>query len=183
MSDKPTGVFVRLPLSIDDIRKMDQAMSQRMMAHSKPTLESASEAAMLAIGTPIQDSVSIAAYLINDDEGMRAVLYTSRTEDVFPCVLQKHHQAALASLQAEVVRLLEDLDASKRKNFNAGYLIACCNIYNMHNEEGIASDILNELGITEDEVKALDLTEYDAKALVEIRKAQSTDPIVKGPQA
>lgn len=53
---KPTGVFVRLPLSAVDIRKMDQAMSQSLKANTQPTQESASEAALLAIGTPMQDA-------------------------------------------------------------------------------------------------------------------------------
>ncbi|KFL89050.1 hypothetical protein AmDm5_1849 [Acetobacter malorum] len=89
-------------------------------------------------------------------------------------------QAALAAAQAEIVRLKEAAQHSKREQFNAGYLLACCNISNMHNEESIASDILAEAGITEEEVKSLDLSEYDATALVKIREARNTDPILKG---
>lgn len=88
--------------------------------------------------------------------------------------------AQTAVLEAEIAQLREALASSKRASFNAGYLIACCNVYNMHNEEGIAADILAEAGITEAEVEAADLSEYDANALVEIRKASSEDPILKG---
>jgi len=63
--------------------------------------------------------------------------------------------------------------------FNRGYLIACRNIANLHNEECIAADVLMEAGITQAEVDAMDLSEYDAEALVEIRAARNDDPIEK----
>lgn len=177
-SQKPTGVFVRLPLSTNDIKRMDRAMSRSLVAHANPTLESASEAAMLAIGVPVQGrELEVVAY------DNIATGYLSRAKPVTPSVnlvRQSDAQAHIAALEVEVVRLREDMDASKRKNFNAGYLIACCNIYNLHNEEGIAADILREAGITEAEVKALDLNEYDAEALAVIRGAGNDDPILKG---
>lgn len=107
-SQKPTGVFVQLPLDVDDIRKMDQAMSQRMMAHSKPTLESASEAAILAIGTPVTGGeLEVVAY-DNIASG-----YLSRVEPVTPninLVRQSDAQAQIAALEAEVVRLRSCLE-------------------------------------------------------------------------
>jgi hypothetical protein len=66
---------------------------------------------------------------------------------------------------------------AERAAFNRGYLIACCNLANLHNEPCIASDVLLEAGISAAEVKAMDLTEYDMRALREIRKARTTDPI------
>jgi len=61
--------------------------------------------------------------------------------------------------------------------FKAGYLIACCNIAHLHDEPGIACDVLAEAGITQADVKAMDLCEYDIKALTEIRRQRSDDPI------
>ncbi|WP_025828343.1 hypothetical protein [Acetobacter okinawensis] len=197
---KPTGVFVRLPLSSDDIQRMDRAMSKNLEAHAKPTLESASEAALLAIGTPVSGGeLEVVGYfgrVANSyDEGRGA--YTNfdlsprlisisisapvgSVKDICALTRAPTAQAQIAARDAEIVRLREALASRKRENFNAGYLIACCNIVNMHNEEGIASDILAQAGITEAEVKALDLSEYDANALTEIRKASSEDPILKG---
>ncbi|RWR30523.1 hypothetical protein D2T29_12695 [Sinirhodobacter populi] len=68
-------------------------------------------------------------------------------------------------------------DAEKAA-FNHGYLIACCNIENLHKEGPIAADVLAEAGISSAEVKAMNLSEYDARALRSIRKARSVDPIV-----
>ena len=69
------------------------------------------------------------------------------------------------------------MDKKEKRAFNRGYLIACCNLQNMHYEASIASDVLAEIGVTQSEVDAMDLCEYDAAALVEIRKARGDDPI------
>jgi hypothetical protein len=63
--------------------------------------------------------------------------------------------------------------------FKTGYLIACCNVVNLHDQPGIAYDVLAEAGITTADVKAMDLSEYDAKALRIIRKERPSkgDPI------
>lgn len=63
--------------------------------------------------------------------------------------------------------------------FKAGYLIACCNIVSMHDEPGIACDVLAEAGITTADVKAMDLCEHDVSALKIIRKQrpEKGDPI------
>jgi hypothetical protein len=75
----------------------------------------------------------------------------------------------------------------KRKAFNAGYLLACCNVQNMHGMDCIAADVLAEAGITVADLQAMDLSEYDAKALKVIREARNEDPILhpttkKGPK-
>lgn len=196
---KPTGVFVQLPLSTRDIRRMDRAMSRILEAHAKPTLEGASEAALLAIGTPVAGGeLEVVGYsgrvtsnydaekgaYTNFDLSRRLISISvsvpvGSVKDLCALVRQSEALAQIAARDAETGRLQELLASRKRENFNAGYLIACCNIVNMHNEEGIASDILAQAGITEAEVKALDLSEYDANALAEIRKASSEDPILK----
>jgi hypothetical protein len=58
-----------------------------------------------------------------------------------------------------------------------GYLIACCNLANMHDRPSLAADVLAEAGITEAEAEAMGLSEYDARALAEIRKARPLDPL------
>jgi hypothetical protein len=140
---KPTGLFVPFPITDEQAQEMYRAYCAAFSHSPLTTRGRATQAALLAIATPIAE-------------------------------------AQIAALEVELVRLREALSRSKRQNFNAGYLIACCNLFNMHNEEGMAADILAEATITEEDVKALGLSEYDAAALVEIRKARNEDPILKG---
>ncbi|MFT8369284.1 MAG: hypothetical protein ABF646_11095 [Acetobacter papayae] len=161
---KPTGVFVgapaRSPVAVPNTQVEGQGMPVVAFANSN---------------MPIK-AISFVSDIFEVSD--------RRTEGFnIPLVRQSDAQAKIAALEAEVVQLRNDLTSSKRQNFNAGYLIACCNIANMHNEESIASDVLAEASITESDVKALDLSEYDANALAEIRKARSEDPILKGSAA
>lgn len=68
----------------------------------------------------------------------------------------------------------------ERAAWQNGYLIACCNLANMHDRPCLASDVLAEGGITKSEVEQMDLSEYDRRALDKIRKARSKDPICNG---
>jgi hypothetical protein len=63
--------------------------------------------------------------------------------------------------------------------FKTGYLLACCNLVNLHDEPGLACDVLAEAGIKQADVKEMDLCDFDAKALKIIRKERPTlgDPI------
>lgn len=58
-----------------------------------------------------------------------------------------------------------------------GYLIACCNLTNLHDRPELASDVLAEADISKTDVRRMKLPEYDQKALREIRKARQDDPI------
>ena len=71
-------------------------------------------------------------------------------------------------------------EAREKAAFAHGYVLACCNIANLHNEPVIAADILAEAGITEAEIAGMDLSDYDAMALEEIRRARGEDPIKEG---
>ena len=172
-NDKITGVFVRL----HDGKLSDQQTAD-LNDQSMTSLES-----LLAIGTPVAGGELEVVGYAHCVNGKIVTLGTYRAPDVSsgisvtsePLVRQSDARAKLAEKDAEIARLEESIQHSKRQQFNAGYLLACCNISNMHNAESIASDVLNELGITEDEVKALDLSEYDAKALNKIRKARGND--------
>lgn len=61
--------------------------------------------------------------------------------------------------------------------FSRGYLIACCNLDNLHDMPCVASDVLAEGGVTSADIRKMGLTEYDLKALRRIRKARNLDPI------
>lgn len=65
------------------------------------------------------------------------------------------------------------VEAAKAEGFNTGYLIACCNIQNLHGEAPIAFDVLAQLGVSRAEVRRMDLSEYDAAALRKIEKSRN----------
>lgn len=74
------------------------------------------------------------------------------------------------------------MSAKKEKiAFYNGYLLACCNLANLHDRPCLASDILAEAGMTEADIAEMDLCEYDIKALESIRTARRDDPIANGP--
>lgn len=67
------------------------------------------------------------------------------------------------------------------QDFNRGYIIACCNMINLHDDPVIAWDTLSQLGITRKEVKELGLSDYDLKALRKIeRDGFSESPYADG---
>ncbi|MET3602193.1 hypothetical protein [Martelella mangrovi] len=69
------------------------------------------------------------------------------------------------------------LEALRELEFKRGYLIACCNLVNLHHDTVVANDVLQQCGISENDVSRMNLTEYDAVALAEIREGRSFDPI------
>jgi hypothetical protein len=81
-------------------------------------------------------------------------------------IAQEKAEAALAAAEARVAVA-----------FNHGYVIACCNLQNLHGSADEACDVLAELGVKQHEIEAMDLSEYDATALAEIRVARKDDPV------
>lgn len=71
----------------------------------------------------------------------------------------------------------DEMTEAEEAAWKNGYLIACCNLANMHGTPCIASDVLAEAGISPAEVKAMDLSDYDKRALREIRRARREDPL------
>jgi hypothetical protein len=65
--------------------------------------------------------------------------------------------------------------------FLRGYVLAVCNLNNMHDMPSVAWDVLLQLGVTKAEIKRLDLSEYDAKALRKIENCgQAGTPYADG---
>ncbi|MGV0879479.1 hypothetical protein V6767_20300 [Martelella sp. FLE1502] len=82
---------------------------------------------------------------------------------------QAYYESALKPVVTGTIQALE---------YKRGYLIACCNLMNLHHDAPIAADVLAQCGITQADVDAMDLTEYDATALTAIRvKGRNFDPI------
>lgn len=53
----------------------------------------------------------------------------------------------------------------KPSEFEWGYLIACSNMMNLHDEPVIAADTLGELGVERSILKHMDLGDYDLEPL------------------
>lgn len=46
-------------------------------------------------------------------------------------------------------------------DFNIGYVLACANLVNLHDQPGMAADVMAEAGISWAEVKRMGLSEHD----------------------
>jgi len=90
---------------------------------------------------------------------------------------QRAIKALLRHLEPQSENATVAMTNAEKAAFNNGYLLACCNLANMHDRPCLAADVLAEAGITEADVKAMDLSEYDAGALEKIRNARRDDPL------
>lgn len=111
--DKPTGVFVRLPLS-----EASRELLVDAAAFGKP--DDSHDKAILAIGTPVTGGeLEVAAY-----DNCRSG-YLSRAK---PCtesiklVRQSDAQAQIAALEAEIGRLREALESLENENNNLCFM-------------------------------------------------------------
>ncbi|WP_140385698.1 DUF4398 domain-containing protein, partial [Acetobacter senegalensis] len=120
MTDKPTGVFVRLPLSDEQVlRVLDSYTGDREDTNA------AMQKTILSIGTPVDSSVPIMAHIPSGDlrnfvsEGRNHKLVTVLSKSASPAytslVRQSDHLAKLAERDAEIARLKADNDQLKRK--------------------------------------------------------------------
>ena len=55
--------------------------------------------------------------------------------------------------------------------FARGYVIACCNLSNLHRAPSMARDIFLQLGVTKAEIERMDLSEYDLGAIKKMNEA------------
>ncbi len=87
-------------------------------------------------------------------------------------------QKAVIGLEREVEQLTTMLaKPDGRGEFNRGYVIACCNLVNLHGADIVAVDTLKQLGITRTDIDAMDLSEYDLSALILLESHFSADQI------
>lgn len=111
MSDKPTGVFIRLPLSDEDVRAMDKAISHGWVTQARPTQESCAEDGILAIGTPVTAGdlkpIGKVAGHFSDGQPMVRILNHPHLPYETEIALYSDAQAQIAALEAEVGRLRE----------------------------------------------------------------------------
>lgn len=111
MSDKPTGVFVRLPLSGEAASTMrDHIMSQILTTD-------ALEHTLHAIGTPMTGGkLKIVGYAPSHLEGGWCAIFRKKSDALkssIPLVRQSDAQAQIAALEAEVVRLREAMEEAR----------------------------------------------------------------------
>lgn len=109
---KPTGVFVRLPVTDDQAQEMYRAYCAAYASSSLTTRGTATQAALLSIGTPVQaDGLKTFLRAIVSGKSLVGMLEPdSKREmpDVFediPLVRQSDAQSQIAARDAEIVRL------------------------------------------------------------------------------
>jgi hypothetical protein len=98
MSAKPTGVFVRLPVTDEQAEEMYRAYCAAYASSSLTTRGIATQAALLAIGTPVTGGDMQVFDIVDAAYGNANEKY----------VRQSDAQAQIAALEAEVVRLRGD---------------------------------------------------------------------------
>ena len=114
MTDKPTGVFVRLPLSDAQVLELLDAYTG-----DKKTTNPKMEDAFLAIGTPVEGREPKCDAVLQYDAQDRTLRVVSWNDKPFPnlqyvqVTILSDAQAALAAAQAENVRLREALEGEK----------------------------------------------------------------------
>lgn len=135
---KPTGVFVRLPVTDDQAQEMYRAYCAAYASSSLTTRGTATQAALLAIGTPVQaDGLKTFLRAIVSGKSLVGMLEPdSRREmpDVFediPLVRQFEAQAQIAARDAEIVRLREipALFSEYEKLMDSGEDVASMMVY------------------------------------------------------
>lgn len=62
-------------------------------------------------------------------------------------------------------------DDEADKAFKFGYTLACCTLVHMHDQPGMAKDVLKDIGLTRADAKAMNLTDFDAKLLRKIERS------------
>lgn len=124
---KPTGVFVRLPITDEQAREMYKAYCADYASSSPTTHGTATQAAILAIGTPIQGMElevvgwnhpqDLADLHIDnsspDDERFIVMSLVQIGSRDIPLVRQSDAQAQIAARDAEILRLREYYKASE----------------------------------------------------------------------
>ncbi|KZL27034.1 hypothetical protein [Pseudovibrio sp. WM33] len=59
----------------------------------------------------------------------------------------------------------------EKKAYMAGYIAACTQIAQTHNQPTMAAELLRSAGLTDDEVKALQLSDFDLGEYAEMQAA------------
>ena len=67
--------------------------------------------------------------------------------------------------------------------FDVGYVIACANIVNLHDEPTIAADVMLQSGLSWADVRRMGLTDYDMDALRAIKRNGGFGPQKKRAKA
>ncbi len=66
-------------------------------------------------------------------------------------------------------------DKALEREFERGYVIACCNLINMHGADTHSVDLFSALGITKAKIKRMNLTDYDMSALADLEQYCGAD--------
>jgi len=78
---------------------------------------------------------------------------------------------------------VEMLKAERRRQFDAGYTLAVANLIHLHDQPGMAADVMAQTGITITDINRMGLTDYDLKPLRKMfREEPSLRPVRRARQ-
>ncbi|MCP1216770.1 hypothetical protein NKW53_11910 [Acetobacter orientalis] len=159
MNEKPTGVFVRLPL--------DEAARELLVdasAFGKP--DDSHAQAILSIGTPVTGSSLIpigeVARHFSDGQPMLRILNHPNLPYQTEISLYSEAQAAIAALGAEVVRLREENERLNRKTRPQFFCSDILEESSMDTREGIVAEARD----CDDDLQAFTIFEMEGYAKV-----------------
>lgn len=99
-----------------------------------------------------------------------------------PGVVDDMRKALIAAIPHLTLSPAKPVDQFKAE-FKRGYILACCNLINMHGTNTETIDLFQQLGITQDEIAAMDLSEYDLSALTDLETAYGLEKMYGTPAA
>ena len=113
MSEKPTGVFVRLPITDDQAQEMYRAYCAAYASSSLTTRGTATQAALLAIGMPVRGAeLEVVGWGLYPAGGSNLSIFTNSGRAVkwanhfgrtlYPIVRQSDAQAQIAARDAQI---------------------------------------------------------------------------------
>ncbi|MEO0870470.1 MAG: hypothetical protein AAFY19_00720 [Pseudomonadota bacterium] len=102
--------------------------------------------------------------------------FAKPTKVSLSAALSAYESNIAAQMEAAGVKCVKGAEDS----FAMGYILACCNFQNMHDQPTMAYDVLRELGVSRADIKRLDLSEYDTAALKKIEADRPDSPYADG---
>lgn len=162
-----------------------RSQAVELLAAERAEKEEAREAWKEAVAMYDQEKARVdpAMKRVSDLEADNAAL-TARVKELEADVKREaqsstHNAQDCLDEQLRAEALEAKLAAAEKIAFEHGYVLACCNIVNLHDEPTIAHCTLSELGVTRAAVKEMNLSEYDLKALRKIEGGCSGSPYAK----
>lgn len=126
------------------------------------------------MGEPISghlviEAISLIHYLRDERDACGAKLWAEEGK-------RKAAEAEVSSLRDRVT----ELEKKEKQAFDVGYTLAVSNLINLHDQPGMAADVIVQSDITLRKIEAMGLTDYDLKPLRKMFRTEHVLRAVKG---